>query len=355
MLTTAYSVTDANRSHRAFAQAVLLIDGIEQTTPLQVIGGSVSVDASAAIRRRAKLTLVGYHPEVDPFTCEVRLSRSVNDEMVDLGVFRIEDPTFSESNGGITTQLDCYDRAYWVSSLRLTQPYSVVANGTLNLVHTAISDLLLSRAPGLIMDVTPSTYAIPATTFEEGSDPWEKAIKMAESAGMELFFDTTGICRLHYVPVDTANVVATYGTEARILSAGKKQSTKGTFSRAIVTGENTANSVPIRSEKVDDNPLSPSYYLGAFGDRPTWLRSQFITTQSQADSSAAALLARKSGRAETVSIEGIPNPAHDAGDMIRIVHSNLDMDVTVALDTIEIPLEAEGSMKLGTRERRVAF
>lgn len=351
MQPTTYTVAKANKSHRSFSRAVLIKNGVEQTGALKIIGGSVTVDGSAAVRRRAKLSLAGYHPEVDPFTCEVRLQRSVDEEYVNLGVFRIEDPTFAEDRDGVRTEIEGYDRAYWLSTLRLPTPYTI---GSSVLVHNAISALLLSRAPQLSLNFTPSTYTVNPTTFEELSDPWEKSLLMAESAGMELFFDVNGTCVLRPINTDVTQVVATYGAEARILKATKKQSTKNTYSRAIVTSENTSLPAPIRAEAVDNNPLSPTYYLGTFGDRPTSLRSQFITTQAQADTAAAALLARKSGKAETIQIEGIPNPAHDAGDMIGITRAALGINTICAVDTLDIPLDVNGRMRIGTRERRIA-
>lgn len=354
MRSTSYTITQANKPHNAFARATLLREGVEQATALYVEAGNVSVDASAAVRRRCKLTLRGYHPEVDPFSSELKLWRSFNSEFVPLGVFRIEDPAFDESRQGITTTVEGYDRAYWLSSLHLTRPYSVVANGTDNLVHNAIRNLLTSRAPGLTFAFTPSPYLVPATTFEEQSDPWDKSLSMASAAGLELFFDTDGICTLRSpASADLGSVVATFGTEARILKATKKQSTKATYSRAIVTGENTSVATPLRSEKVDADPASPTYYLGPFRDRATWLRSQFITSQDQADAAAAALLARSSGRSEVVSLDGIPNPAFDAGDVIRIIRSTIGLDALCVLDTIDIPLEPGGTMRLGTRQRKI--
>lgn len=351
MLTTGYTVAQINKSHESYAKATLIKGGVEQTTELEVIAGGVSVDATAAIRRRAKIRLRGYRPEVDPFTCEIKLYRSVESEYVALGVFRIEDPTFTIGPEGPLTELEAYDRAYWVSSLRLPAPYAIADQTP---VADAIRSLLASRAPGLTFSFTASSFKVPAVVFEEGSDPWEKGLTMAESAGLELFFDTDGVCVLRPIATgDNSSVVATYGSEARILSAQRKQSTKDTYSHAIVTGENTNVASPIRAEAMDTDPASPTYYLGIFGDRPTWLRSQFITTQDQATAAAKALLARSKGRSEVVSLEGIPNPAHDAGDVIRVTKADIGTDAIYILDTFEIPLGVEDSMKLTTRSRRV--
>lgn len=352
MRVTTYSVAQANKSHRAFAKVTLLRSGTEQSTALRVTGGSVSVDASAAVRRRCRLTLAGYHPEIDPFSCELKVWRSFNDEYVPLGVFRVEDPTVNEGRDGVTTEIEGYDRAYWLSSLRLVTPYTIAAGTT---VDAAIQALLASRAPSLPFSFISSPYTVPATTFEEQSDPWDKALSLAEAAGLELFLDPDGVCVLRTPrTADVANVVATFGQEARILKAGRKQSTKATYSHAIATGENTNVASPLRSEAMDTDPTSPTYYLGPFGDRPTWLRSQFITTQQQADDAARALLARSSGRAEVISLEGIPNPAFDAGDVVRVKRSTLNLDAICVLDTLEIPLSASDAMTLGTRERKLS-
>lgn len=359
MQATGYTLAMAARSHNAFAKATLLKNGIEQPGTLAVVSGKVSADASAAVRRRATgLKLRGYHPEVDPFNSELKLWRSVGDEYVALGVFRLEDPSYDSDENGPTTSFSAFDRAYWLSDLRLPTPYEIAntaAKPDNTLLHNAIKGLLMSRAPGLTYQFSNSAYRVPPTTFEEQSDPWEKALAMAEAGGMELFFDTAGVCVLRPIAgADALNVVATFGTDARILKASRKFTTKNTNSRAIVTGENTNIATPIRAEEVDDDPNSPTYYLGGFGDRPTWLRSQFITTQAQATAAAKALLARSSGRAESVRIDTIPNPAFDAGDVVRILHPEIGLDAIHVLDTLDIPLEPNGTMSASTRERRVA-
>lgn len=354
MQVTTYTLSDAAKSHTAFARATLFQNGVEQTTALEVLSGSVNVDSSAAVRRRCTLKLRGYHPELDPFTSEIKLWRSVNDEYVPLGVFRIEDPSFSEDRQGPITELQGFDRSYFVSMMRLPHPYSIAADGTANLIHNAILNLIRFRAGGLSYDFLASAYAVPATTFEEQSDPWEKAQDLAASGGLELFFDVNGVCVLRPIAgVSQANVVATFGSDARVLAAARKLSTKATYSRAIVTGENTNVQTPIRAEAVDSDPTSRTYYLGSFGDRPTWLRSQFITTQDQAQSAANALLARSSGRAEVVSFETIPNPAFDAGDVVSIYRPEIGVDAIHVLDTLDIPLEVDGVMSATTRERRI--
>lgn len=359
MQATGYTLAMAAQSHNSYAKATLIKNGIEQPGTMAVVAGKVSADASAAVRRRATgLKLRGYHPEVDPFTCELKLWRSVGEEYVALGVFRIENPSYDSDENGPTTSFSAFDRAYWLSDLRLPKPYEITNTSSQpgnTLLHNAIRGLLSSRAPGLTYQFSTSAYRVPPVTFEEQSDPWEKALAMAEAGGMELFFDTAGVCVLRPISgADALNVVATFGSNARILRASRKFTTKGTNSRAIVTGENTNIETPIRAEEVDDDPASPTYYLGSFGDRPTWLRSQFITTQAQATAAAKALLARTRGRAEQVRIDTIPNPAFDAGDVVRIVHPEIGLDAIHVLDTLEIPLEPNGVMSATTRERRVA-
>lgn len=351
MRRTNYSVADVNKSHDVYAKVTLLVNGAMVNGEYALTGGDVDVDATAAVRRRCTLEFAGYHPELDPSTTEFLVWRSVDDEYVPLGVFRFEEPEYTISKGQITTKIDGYDRAFFVSQLRLPRPFSIAA-GTL--VHDAIYALLSSRYPGIVVNFTPSTFQVPATTFDEQADPWESALTMAESSGMELFFDVDGVCVLRPYVDDLANVVAHYGAEARILKMSKKLSLKNSRSHAIVISENPALPAPLRSDRYDNNSASKTYYLGNFGDRPVWLNSQLITSQPQADTACDALLARRTGRTELISIEGIPNPAHSENDVIRITNADLDVDAIYVIDALKIPLELNKSMPIRTRERRVA-
>lgn len=359
MLTTTYARTTPSKSHSAFAKATVIQKGVELPGEIPLVGGAVSVDAGAAVRRRATgLQLVGYYPEIDPYTCELKLWRSVGDEYVPLGVFRLENPTFSSDRSGVTTALEAFDRAYVVSQLRLPRPWTVQdtpenLNGTK--VDVAIRQLLQSRAPWLEFDFTASNYRVPTTTFEEQTDPWEASLLMAEGAGLELFFNPLGRCVLRpLATADSANVVVEFGKGARILKVERKQVTRDVKNHAIVTGENTELPAPVRAEAYDDDPQSPTYYLSDFGDRPTWLRSQFITTEEQCLSAAKALVARSAGRAESVRMDFMPDGALDANDVVSIYRPEIGVDAIHALDTLEIPLFVNAAMTCATRERRVA-
>lgn len=353
MRAVGYSLAQVAKSHNAFSMATILKDGVEQFGKYALLGGEVQVNAGVPVRRYTNgLTFVGYRPELDPFRCEVKLYRSVNTEYVPLGVFRMEDPEFSHGRDGKQTTVSCFDRAYWISTLRLPAPYSIVAGTP---IHEAIQGLISSRAAGLTYSFATTTDTMPATTFEEESDPWEKAQEMAKAAGMELFFDTNGVCVLRPVATLSAgNVVAAFGTTARILDLKRKTTTRNTYSHVIVTGENTTNPFPVRAEVFDDDPTSDTYYLGKFGDRTTWLRSQFIRTTDQALNAGRALLSTKRGRVEVITIDTIPNPAFDAGDVVSILDTEVGVNAIHMLDTMKVPLIASARMTATTRSQRAA-
>lgn len=279
-----------------------------------------------------------------------------------MGVYRISRPVISESASELSVTIDGYDRSRSVSRARFTEPY-VVAQGT-NYI-TAIRDLIKSRLPLFTDDdfITMTTnYVTPQLVFTSDDDPMDKAIKMAESIGAEIFFDGDGYCVVRPEP-DPAYDQPTYsyseGDEAIVTSFNRDLDDEQAYNGVIVVSEHTDLVAPLRAEAWDTNPNSPTYYdpdypeNSLYGPVPFFMNSQYITTQQQADDAANANLARVLGIMEKVQVTAVANPAHTSGDVVTVERARLGITGVNIIDNLSIGIGDQFSMTATTRKRRV--
>lgn len=353
------------QSHVLVTKAEILRSGAPVQT-LDILDGSVAVDVNNAVRRRCDVSLTDptgtLTPAVAtdllaPFGNEVRLSRGIQfadgtSELIPLGVFGLEDVDVQDTADGLTIHLVGMDRAQKVARATLTDVYSVAAGTNF---ATAIQALIASRVSGLTYNFMITSNNTPALTFQSGDDPWKAAQDMAESMGAELFFDAQGICVLQPIPDPLVSAVAySYleGADATIVSVSKKLTRQGIYNYVVATGETSDPAiVPVRSVAQDSDPTSPTYTGGAFGVVVRFYASPFITTQAQADSAAAAMLRQSLGLTEQVGFTAIPNPAHEAGDVVTITRARAKVDARYVLDAFTVPLGPTALLQGTTRKR----
>lgn len=362
MATEAFEEAAAD-GHRVVAYAELLRGGVLLPYSLIVASGHVDVDATAGVRRRCELTLVDKNGALNatqmsspasPYGNEIRLSRGISingtDELLPVGTFRIEETGVSD-DGGAIVRLAGFDRSVSVAQARFEAPYAIPAGQNYG---SAIQGLLESRVPGLTYLFTPTARTTPLLVFLETDDPWAKATEMARSIGMELFFDVAGRVVLRPEPDPASDgIAAEYmeGEGATYLTSHYRIDTKPGYNGAIVVGE-PPGGTPVRGEAWDSDPASATYYLGPYGKRPRFLRSQFVVTQGQADEAAAAIVLRERGGTEQLSFTALPHPGRDAGDSVYYRNADLGLDEIYVIDTLRIPLAASDVMSVTTRKRR---
>ncbi|HVD04355.1 MAG TPA: hypothetical protein VNF75_09550, partial [Candidatus Dormibacteraeota bacterium] len=128
-----------------------------------------------------------------------------------LGIFSIATATIADSGADFELTLDLYDRSWQFSQWQLLQNYTVPAStGTLEAeVVALLSYIWNNNGPGRaiagsqplpswitspnFLGVVGTPWVCPAGTYQQGQDPWQACIDMANSAGFELFFDMNGI------------------------------------------------------------------------------------------------------------------------------------------------------------------
>jgi len=343
---------------------------------IPVVGGSVSVDSTAAVRRRATLMIAATDEMVPGLPTDflfpvgrelvVRAGFQYDDgteELVPQGTFRIAKPALTDNGDVIALQVDAYDRSRAVSRARFTEAY-VIPEGTN--YATAIKALTQRAIPWLGEDdfvFMPTTWITPLLVFDVSDDPWTVATNMARSLGAVTHFNQDGKQVLHPEPDPIATPSQwdyVEGEDANVVEVLKDLDDDGAYNGVIVTGASVNNAVPpVRAEAWDIDPASPTYYdptkpeASLYGPVPYFMDSQYVVTTQQASDAAQGNLSRVLGVLEQVDFSATPNPAHEGGDVVHIKRAQAKIDDIHIIDSFTIPLSFGSAMQGNTRKRRV--
>lgn len=371
-------VTDAflreiRQSHEVIAY-VDVITHDNRTFRLTATDGSVNIDRTADIRRRCTvacvdpdgaITPVNAESILTPFGTELRLYRGVRytsgvlagaEEVVPLGVFRLSKAQVKDSVGGSTDiSLEAYDLSRTVRRDKFIDVYTV-ATGT-NIVM-AIKAILGRTFPDLQFDTFASTVSNTAPlVFDADSDPWQAVTTLAESIGCEVWFTAAGHLKVA-PPVDIDHLPApafTYveGAGCTMLDLDVVFTDEPGFNGVVLTAQAAGSAdPPIRSVVWDNEPSSPTYHLGPYGEVPMFVTNSTVTKQADADSAAAAALNQVLGFSSQLNLTAMVNPALDANDVIQVTRERSGVNAKYAIDAVSIPLRANGTSALSLRQKR---
>ena len=362
-------------SHKAVVRADLCDTTGTVLATLKPLGGNVTADIDRAVRREAgDLELADPAGTIRPVDVddllsplvgnELRLYRGVEyadgtEELVPLGVFGFTSASMSEDENGVTVSIGgLQDRAARISRARLLSPYNV-ASGTA--LETAITGLLQRAWAGVDFGTglpdTGITLAAVGYGGEGDTDPWEAATALADAYGYRLAFDVVGQVTLTSITsADQAVSVVAYGDDGELMltSLSKSWDTTDTYNGVLAIGEGSSLLIPARALVYDDDPTSPTYWLGSLGKRPRVYSSPYLATKAQALAAATAQLDKTLGITEGLSWASIVDPSLDVGDGITITRSALGVDALYRIDRLDVPLEAGSPMTATARTRRVA-
>lgn len=330
-----------------------------------VVGGGVTLDASASVRGRVDLTvvddgtlgLVPSHPSdlLAPYGNELHIKRGVRyadgtEELVSLGKFRIDECGVDDSSQGLVITLTGQDRAARVIDARFEEPWEIDQD---SLVEQAIDDTL--GPAGVAAAVPVETLATtPHLIAEEGSDRWQFVTDLARSAGMRLYFNGDGdLVLAPEVSGGDPVVTLAEGQDGVLVSAGRKWDRTGAYNAVIATGENTGEILPARGVAIDDDSASPTYYYGPFGRVPRFYQSSFLATDAQAEDAAASLLQQQLGTTQRVDFGTYCNPALEPGDIVLITRLRAGVNENHIIQSISIPLTPDGITTGTTRASQV--
>lgn len=335
----------------------------------QPISGQVTIDNRRSIRRMCSLefvdkdgTLVPTNNRSSvllPYNREVKIYRGVvygdgTEEMIPLGVFIITGVEIADTAQGVRITVTGSDRSLRLIRAKFTNHEFYIDEGTPK--ETAIENMLRYRYPDIkvLFPATNQTTALLYPTLDQSSDPWREAQKIAESAGMDLYFDENGTCRMRPIPdPDLGTPVMTYldNEESVLTQLSRSLNTDETYNGVIFTGEGTNLSIGVIGEAWDENPASPTYRY-TYGETPKFMSSPTVLTVGEAEEAAVAELRKVIGASEMITWDQLVNPAHDVYDLVKVTRTPSGVDATLMLDSITIPLEPTATMNAVGRSRR---
>lgn len=363
--TSARFPLEIQKSHTVYSYVDAVTPNQETRRLAAVSGSSVTVDATAQIRRYCTINVIDPTGDVEDILSipgtEIRPYRGVKysdgtTEVCPLGVMRVSQSQFMDSVGGSRIiQVQAFDRSRTVSKDQFTVPY-VVDAGT-NIID-AIQAILGRTFPDLEYDsVTTTLTTTSPKMFDAQSDPWSACIQLARSIGCDIFFDPNGHVTIA-PPVDIdaqPNPDFSYveGKGNTMLDVQKAYTDEPGYNGVVLVGESVGDeNPPVMSIQWDNEPTSPTYHLGPYGEVPLFVQDQNITTQADADVAALSILKGLLGFSVKLVIDTIFNPALDAGDVVKVVRARSNVDSLFIIDGITQPLSASDTAQVTLREKR---
>lgn len=319
---------------------------------LPVFGGGVSFDNNGGVRSTLSLTTDRDHWDtLAPAGTELRAYRGIRfhdgtTELVPLGVHVVDTQKMGYDVGG-NLALTAPDRWANVQRARFLTP--ATTNG--NAVTEAIR-LTTEAVPVGYTNTSTRAALTKARVWDRDRDA--AIIALVGYTSDEIFFDDAGLIMVRNIPVLTAAPVWTVdaGASGVLLAADRERSRARTYNVVVVTCESIDGLVPWAPQiAYDDDPDSPTYYLGPFGIVPYFVSNPLITEAVWALFYAQALLRKVTGMAAQLTLSSSVNPALRPGDTIAALLPGGLLEHHLA-DTVGVPLDVSGAQQIGTRSTR---
>jgi hypothetical protein len=323
---------------------------------LAVVDGTIRFDRTAARLAALDCTIAdplriptGPADQLTPFGYELQVWRGVPGELLPLGVFPIQQSSVSAST--LVTQVTAADRSQLVSDARFEDDYQIAAGENF---AVAIQALIEAGVPGLEFMFPSVAFTTPVLTFAAQDDRWEAAQRMARSIGHEILFEGLGRCMMRAEPTFNTEPVTTIEVGKNLIDASLLLDRQPAYNRVIAFSSNASTGEVFRGVATDDDPQSPTFYDGPFGRKPRFYSSEFIASDPQATSAAAAILASNLGVAKKMPITALPDPRLECSDVVQIVCPELRVDALHIFDQLAIGLAPEPAMSGASRAQEGA-
>ena len=324
-------------------------DGVE----INVEGGDVTSNASAAIRSTLSLTTVGtaWPREADdllaPYGNEIYVERGIEfgngqREWVGLGFYRVETPEQEAVPKGAIS-ISASDRMSGIIDARFLAPRQFPSTATRGDVVEA---LILEVYPSAVIEWDDAGLrdGLLGRTIIAERDRAQTLRELVTSLGKLGYWRYDGVFVVRSAATITGPPSWTVdgGTNGVLTKMSRGITREGIYNVVVATGEAEDPNPPPYAFVADLNPASPTYYHGPFGPVPRFYASSFITTTEQARGAAETLLRQSLGLPYQVNLQAIANAGLEPDDVIKVRYPDGFLshgtEVHVA-DTVTIPLD----------------
>lgn len=355
---------------------------------LPIVDGSITVDRTSKTRRSGSVTIgdPNFYPTfagspLAPYGAELNIKWGISypdgtTESVSLGWFRIEDVSQEtapgQSNGGLPV-VDFFDRSQAVDVASFLDPVDRGGWGVKGLLTQLVRDVVPYAAVNISSSLTDGT--VPGGVTFDGSR-WDAVTTCAGYLLADVYFDVNGAVAA--VPVPTlsqstptsaavwtmdastpAAVAAGASSTGVLVSAKRAVSRAGVYNCVSVYGSTTGSAAPPTGYAADTDPRSPTYFgtspnygnpntSSVFGAQIYRYQNNLLTTNAQCQAAAQTQLQNFLGLARSLSFTVCPNPALEAGDIIKVIYPDGRSELHL-LDSFTIPLGPSAQFSGSTR------
>lgn len=319
-------------------------------TQIPVIGGDVTLDATADVRGTLDLTTDGTGWDtrpgrslLQPYGTEVFIERGVilggSTTWVSQGYFKIQTVEQAAAPDG-TLEITASDRMQGIIDAQLPSPRSYAATDT---VLDVFNDLVLEIYPAATID-----FDYTASTDELGSpqvtdtDRHGFLADVVTTRGKVMYWDYRGHLVIKDPPDPTMPVLTVgAGKGGVLISADRTLSRDGVNNAIVVTSNGSGTSDAPLAVAYDNNPKSPTYFFGPYGQVPLTFSNPLVTTFASAQATAILLLQKAITLPLTANLTAVPNPALEPLDPLKVTYGRGSApDTSMVIDTLTIPLNA---------------
>jgi hypothetical protein len=313
-------------------------------------------------------------------------------ESVPLGLFTLTTTVVDATAPNLVVTLDVSDRSFVIDARQLVTPYTFPATPSGTYEEEVMA--LLNKAWGSYPSMPSLVYnfsdcnnpIVPASTYNQGSSPWQMALDLALVAGNELYIDENGVVTSHVYPNvnsapvrwyfsdDTSNVFANPNNQISggspyqvpigvqvtftregiyndvyITGSGSQNapgmSTSSSTATGAIQATSTTSASPVLGHAADTNPTSATDIYGPLGELPEMISSNLVPTPSQAQAMASLDLAMSISSSWQVQVTCQPNPILDVDDVVSVNYPSLGVNGPAVTNATNATLEgsiAEG-------------
>lgn len=311
-------------SRTMFSEMDIVKGGVILENQVPMTSGSLSTDRTRNTRYEASVEIGMYDWDTLPIDSKgtrIRLYQGLESigvrERVQVGEYQVFD--FKRTNrGSVSTSLKGLEN-FLIEAQFIrprTPPYGAST-------ITVITDLIHEVLPATDVVVQCSTDRLITATGAWEKDRWGEAItKLAGSIDAEVFAGYDGRFYITDAP-NLATLVGQYriagGPGGVMVTEDRSDTRDGVYNAVSVSANSSDQTVPpLWAWARDNDPASPTYFYGTYGQRVRYYSSQFFTEESQCQAYADRLLIESLAPNQTLSVGTAPIPFLEAGDPVTV-------------------------------------
>lgn len=363
--TTAATAANLRSSHNIIVSvSIYLVDGVAMV--LDAVDGSITVTRTGAVSRTLNLTIPDPDAEWVPtsilsplgifsgsfIAVDYAVYNPPDLESFAQGIFYTSDLTISHDEEGISLQLVAEDISGVLSRTPFKRPFDVASGED---AMAAVARLLAEYISN-VTDLDSTGFTLPSLGLGVGQevDVWRECVQIAEASGVDLVVDWRGTITTKDIKDPASNDYSLLIDSGGILlpPLSRNANSRGAYNGVRLTYSGSGLYTPIYAESWEDNLDKPMFRGGYYGENPKDINNSRGTSQVQCTTAAARLF---NGYAGTlIEAQMIPNPALEAGDVVRLTDDAMSVDITGVVDTFTLPLKADRAMSVTIRTRDLA-